>query len=85
MPDGLAATCEPKDLQRNLLRANAAPLVLGFQARCGSLIGMTPHDLYLLLLGAVLEVTTVAAIVFVPELLDYLQALMSRDSWPGER
>ena len=46
---------------------------------------MTLHDLYLLLLGAALEVVAVAAIVFVPELLDCLQALISTDSWPGER
>jgi hypothetical protein len=46
---------------------------------------MTLHDLYLLLVGAVLEVMAVAAIVFVPELLEFLQALMSSDSWPGER
>lgn len=46
---------------------------------------MTLHDLYLLAVGAALEALAVAAIVFVPELLDVLQALMSTDSWPGER
>jgi hypothetical protein len=46
---------------------------------------MTPHDWYWILIGAALEVVAVAAIVFVPELLDFLQALMGTDSWPGER
>jgi hypothetical protein len=43
------------------------------------------HDLNLLVVGAALEAAAVAAIVFVPELLDFLQTLMSSDSWPGER
>jgi hypothetical protein len=47
-------------------------------------MSVTLHDLYMLLLGAGLEVVAVAAIVFVPELLDFLQVLMSTDSWPGE-
>jgi hypothetical protein len=46
---------------------------------------MSLHDLYLLVVGAALEVVAVAAIVFVPELLDFLQTLTSSDSWPGER
>jgi hypothetical protein len=45
---------------------------------------MTLHDLYLLVVGAALEAVAVAAIVFVPELLDFLQALTGADSWPGE-
>jgi hypothetical protein len=43
------------------------------------------HDVYLLLLGAALDVLAVAAIVFGPELLDCLQTLLGTDSWPGEQ
>ena len=62
-----------------------APPAWVFPRRCGTLLSMTLHDLYLLVVGAALEAAAVAAIVFGPELLDFLQTLMSSDSWPGER
>lgn len=46
---------------------------------------MTLHDFYRVLVGAALEVVAPAAIVFVPEILDDLQAFMRTDSRPGER
>lgn len=46
---------------------------------------MSVYDLFLLLLDAVFSVAATVALLFVPELWDCLAALMSTDSWPGER